>query len=154
MVLILQLRLRALTPRADSLGVVAVEGAARLGMVELGTVLVVSSDEQGDAEGAAHDALLAVGALAEAEGEVADGLGAGLDAQVLVVVEGVGLALDAGVLDHAPGVGLQPRHRAPDVPVDLDDLLHGRGLEEGRRHPLLDAEHYAFGCGDPDGGRS
>lgn len=128
MVLVLQLGLGALAAGADGLGVVAVEGAAGLGVVELGAVLVVAGDEEGDAEGAAHDALLAVGALAEAQGEVADGLGAALDAQVLVVVERVALALDARVLDHAAGVGLQARHGAPDVAVDLYDLLDRRRL--------------------------
>ena len=151
MVLVLQLSLGALGAGADGLGVVAVEGARGLGVVERGPVLVEAGDEQGDAEGAAHDRLLAVGALAEAQGEVADGLGAALDAQGLVVVEGVALALDAGVLDHAARVGLQPAHGAADVAVDLDDLLHRRRLEQRRRHALLHAQHHALGRRHPDG---
>lgn len=106
MVLILQLGLGTLASRANSFGVVSVEGATRLSVVELRAVFVVAGDEEGDAEGSAHDALLAIGALAETEGQVADGLGAALDAQVFVVVERMALALDAGVLDHAAGVGL------------------------------------------------
>lgn len=108
------------------------------------TILVVAGNEQGDAEGATHDALLALGALAEAQGQVADGLGAALDAQRLGVVERVVLALDARVLDHAARVRLQPAHRAPDVPVDLDYLLHRRRLQQRRRHPLLHAEDHAL----------
>lgn len=143
-VFILQFCLCALASGADGLGVVAIEGTAGFGVVELGAVLVVASDQKGDTEGTAHDALLAIGALAEAQGEVADGLGAALDAQVLVVVEIVALALDAGVLDHAASVGLQPGHGAPDVAVDLDDLLDGRGLQQRRRHALLHAQDDAL----------
>ena len=151
-VLVLQLGLGALASAANGLRVVAVKGARGLGVVQRRPVLVVAGDEQGDAERATHDALLTVGRLAEAQGQVADGLGAALDAQTLVVVEGVRLALDAGVLDHGPGVSLQPRHGAPDVAVDLDDLLDGGGLEEGRRHSLLDAQDNTLRCGDADGG--
>jgi len=151
-VLVLELGLGALAAAADRLGVVAVKGARGLGVVEGRAVLVVAGDEEGDAKGAAHDALLAVGALAEAQGQVADGLGAALDAQALVVVEGVALALDAGVLDHGAGVGLEAAHGAADVAVDLDNLLDRRGLEQGRRDALLDAEDDALGGGDADGG--
>lgn len=151
MVLVLQLGLGALAAASDGLGVIAVKGAAGLGVVERGPVLVVAGDEQGDAKGAAHDALLAIGALAEAQGQVANGLGAALDAQALGEVEGVRLALDARVLDHAAGVGLQPAHGAPNVPVDLDNLLDRRGLEQRRRHALLHPQHDALGRGDADG---
>jgi hypothetical protein len=116
--------------------------------VQARAFVVVAGDEQGDAKRPAHDALLAVGALAEAQREVTDGLGAALDGQGLVVVEGVVLALQARVLNHAPGVGLQAAHGAADVLVDLDDLLDAAGLEEGRRHALLDAEDDAIGRGD------
>lgn len=151
MVLILQLRLRTLTSTSNRLGVVAVERAGRLSMVQRRTILVVSRNQQRHTKRTAHDALLAVGALAEAQGQVADGLGAALDSQVLVEVEGVRLALDAGVLDHRPRVRLQPAHGAPDVPVDLDYLFHGGRLEQGRRHALLDAQHHALRRGDADG---
>lgn len=150
-ILVLQLGLRTLRAGPNSLGIVPVKRTARFGVVELGPVLVVAGDEKGDAEGAAHDGLLAVGALAEAQGEVADGLGGRLDAEGLGIVEGVGLRLDAGVLDHGPRVGLQPGHGAADVPVDLDDLLDGRGLEEGGGDALLDAQDDAFRGGYADG---
>lgn len=107
MVLVLKLGLGTLRARADGLGIVAVKGTARLGVEELGAVLVETSNEQGDTEGTAHDGLLAVSTLAEAQGKIADGLGAALDAEVLVVVEGVALAFDTGVLDHGAGVGLE-----------------------------------------------
>jgi hypothetical protein len=150
-VLILQLGLGALAAAANGLGVVAVKGARGLGVVERGPVLVVAGNEQGDAKGTAHDALLAVSALAKAQGQVADGLGARLDAQGLVVIEGVALALDARVLDHAARIGLQPAHGAPNVPVDLDNLLDRRRLEQGRRDALLDAQDDALGRGHADG---
>lgn len=150
MIFVLQLSLCALAATADRLGVIAVKGARGLGVVQRRAVLVIPRDEQGDAERSAHDALLAVGALTETQGQITDGLGAALDAQLLVVVEGVALALDAGVLDHGPGVGLEPAHGAADVAVDLDNLLDRRGLEEGRRDALLDAENHALGCGDAD----
>lgn len=151
MVFVLQLRLGTLTAASNCLRIVPIECAAGLCVVQARTVLVVASNQQGDAERPTHDALLAVSRLAEPQGQVADGLGAALDAQGLVVVEGVALALDARVLHHAPGVGLQPAHGAADVPVDLDDLLDGGGLEEGRGHALLDAEHDALVRRDADG---
>lgn len=151
-VLILQLSLRTLATTSNRLRIIAVESTGRLGVVQAGTVLVVPRNQQRDTKRPAHDALLAVGRLAEAQGQVADGLGAGLDAQGLVVVEGVALALDAGVLDHAAGVGLQAAHGAANVAVDLDNLLDGRGLEQGGGHALLDAQHHAFVGGDADGG--
>lgn len=120
-------------------------------MVQRRTILIITCDQQGDAEGTAHDAGFAVGRLAEAEGQVADGLGAGLDAELLVVVEGVGLAFHAGVLDHRAGIGLQPGHGAADVAVDLDDLLDGGGLKEGGGYALLDTQDDAFGGGHADG---
>ncbi|KAK8051318.1 hypothetical protein PG993_002703 [Apiospora rasikravindrae] len=129
-VFVLQLGLRTLASGTNGLGVVAVEGAAGLGVVELGTVLVVAGNKQGNTKGAGHDALLAVGALAETQGQVADGLSATLDTQGLVVVEGVALGLDAGVLDHAAGVGLEARHGAADVTVNLDNLLDRRRLQQ------------------------
>jgi hypothetical protein len=150
-VLVLQLRLSALRAGADGLGIVAVECAAGLGVVQLGTVLVIAGDEQGDAEGTGHDGLLAIGTLAEAQGEVADGLGGALDAEGLGVVEGVRLRLDTGVLDHGAGVGLEAGHGAANVAVNLDNLLDRRRLEQGRRDALLDAEDDALGRGDADG---
>lgn len=150
-VFILQLGLRTLGAGANGLGVVPVEGAAGLGVEQLGTPLVKAGNEERDAKGPAHDSLFAVGTLAEAQGEVADGLGAALDAEGLVVVEGVALALDAGVLNHGAGVGLEARHGAADVAVDLDDLLDRRRLEQGRGDALLDAEDDALGGGDADG---
>jgi len=56
------------------------------------------------------------------------------------------------MLDHGPGVGLQPAHGAPDVPVDLDNLLDRRGLEQGGGDALLDAQDHAVASGDADGG--
>lgn len=150
-VLILQLSLRTLTSAPNSLRIIPVESPTGLGMVQARAILVVARNEQRDAKRPAHDALLAVGALAEPQGQVADGLGAGLDPQALVVVEGVALALDAGVLDHAPGVGLQAGHGAANVAVDLDNLLDGRGLEQGGGDALLDAEDDALVGGDADG---
>lgn len=100
MILILQLRLRALATASNSLRIIAIERSAGLSMVQTRTVLIITRNQQRHTKGARHDALLAVGALAEAQGQVADGLRAALDPQLLVVVEGVALALHAGVLDH------------------------------------------------------
>lgn len=141
MILILQLSLGALTAGPDGLGIVAVEGAGGLGMIERGAVLVVAGDEQGDAEGAAHDALLAVGTLAKPQRQVADGLRAALHPQVLHVVESVALALHPRVLHHAARVRLQAAHSAPDVPVDLDNLLDRGSFQKGRGHALLNAQN-------------
>ncbi len=120
-------------------------------MEQLGAILVVTGDEQGDTKGSAHDGLLAVGTLAEAQGQVADGLSCALDAKRLVVVEVMVLALDAGVLNHGAGIGLQAGHGAANVAVDFDNLLDGRGLEQGGGDALLDAEDDALGGGDADG---
>lgn len=148
MVFVLQLGLRSLGARANGLGVEAVKGAAGLCVEQLRAVLVEAGNEQRDAKGPAHDGLLAVGTLAEAQGQVADGLRAALDAERLVVVEGVALALDARVLNHGPGVGLQARHGAANVAVDFDNLLDRRRLEQGGCDALLDAEDDALGGGD------
>lgn len=120
-------------------------------MVQTWAVFIVASNQESDTERPTHDTLLAVSRLAEPQGQVADGLGAALDAQGLVVVEGVALALDAGVLHHAARIGLQTTHRAANVPVNLDNLLDRGGLEEGRRYALLDAEHDALVGRDADG---
>lgn len=154
MIFVLQFRLGTLGTRSNSFGIVLIEGTAGLSMEQLGAVLVEAGDQERDAKGPAHDGLLAVGALAEAQGEVTDGLGGALHAEGLVVVEGVALALDAGVLDHGAGVGLQARHGAADVAVDLDNLLDRGGLEEGGRDSLLDAEDDALRGGHADGGRA
>ena len=150
-ILVLQLGLSAFGSRTNGLGIIPVKGATRLGMEQLGSVLVVAGDEEGNAKGATHDGLLAVSTFAEAQGKVADGLSAALDTKGLVVVEGVRLALDTGVLDHGAGVGLETGHGATDVAVDLDNLLNRRRLEEGRGYALLDAEDYALRGGDADG---
>lgn len=151
MIFVLKLGLSTLGARANGLGVVSVKGAAGFGVEQLGAILVVSGNQQGDAKRSAHDGLLSVGALAEAEGEVADGLGGALDAEGLVVVEGVALALDAGVLNHGAGVGLEAGHGAADVAVDLDNLFDRRRLEEGGGDALLDAEDDALRGGDANG---
>lgn len=153
-IFVLQLGLRTLAARPDGLGIVPVEGARGLGMVQLWPVLVDPRNQQGNAEGPAHDGLLAVGRLAEAQGQVADCLRARLDAQPLVVVELVALALDARVLDHGACIGLQAAHGAPDVPVDLDNLLYAVRLEERRRHALLDPQHDALAGRHADGRRA
>lgn len=150
-VLVLQLSLCTLTSTSDSLRIIPVESSTGLSVVQTGAILIIPRNKKGNTERPAHDALLTVGALAEPQRQVADGLGAGLDPQALVVVEGVALALDAGVLDHAPGVGLQAGHGAADVAVDLDDLLDGGGLEQGGGDALLDAEDDALVGGDADG---
>ena len=152
MVFVLQLCLCTLRPRADGLCVVAVKGTAGLSVEQLGPVLVVAGNEQGDAKGPAHDGLLPLGALAKAQGQVADGLGAALDAEGLVVVEGVALALDTGVLDHGAGIGLQAGHGAANMAVNLDNLLDRRRLEQGRGDALLDSQDDALRGGDADGG--
>lgn len=152
MVFILQLGLCALGARANSLGVITVESATWLSVEQLGAIFIVSGDEQGDAERSTHDSLLAVGTLAKAQGKITDGLRAALDAERLVVVEVVGLALDTGVFNHRTSVRLEARHGAAQVAIDLDNLLNGGGLEEGRGHALLDAEDDTFGGGDANGG--
>lgn len=151
MILVLQLGLGALGTGSNGLRIVAVEGAAGLGMIELRAVLIVAGDQQGNTKGARHDGLLAVGTLAEAQGEVADGLGGALDTEGLGVVECVGLGLDTGVLDHGAGIGLEARHGAADMAVDFDNLLDGGGLKEGGSDTLLDTEDNTLrGC-DTDG---
>lgn len=120
-------------------------------MVQAWAVLIVASNQESDTERPAHDALLAISRLAESQGQVANGLGAALDAQGLVVIEGVALALDAGMLHHTARIGLQTTHRAANMPVNLDNLLHGGGLEKCRSYTLLNAEHDALVGRDADG---
>lgn len=120
-------------------------------MEQLRAVLIITSNQQRNTKRSAHDGLLTLSTLTEPQGQIADGLGAALDTEGLVVVEGVALALDAGVLDHGAGICLEAGHGAADVAVDLDNLFDGGGLEKGRCHALLDAEDHALGCGDADG---
>lgn len=122
-------------------------------MKQLGTVLVKASDEERNTKGPAHDGLLSVSALSEAQGKVANSLGGALHTEGLVVVEGVALALDAGVLNHGPCVGLEAGHGASDVAVDLDNLFDGGGFEEGGCDSLFDAEDDALGGCNANGGR-
>lgn len=143
-ILVLQLCLCTLASTSNGLGVVSVEGAARLSMVQAGTVLVVPSNQKRHTKGPTHDRLTAISRLAETQGQVANGLGAALYPEGFGVVEGMGLALDAGVLNHAASIGLEAGHGAADVSVDLDDLLDGRGLQEGGCYALLDAENDTF----------
>lgn len=142
MELVLQLRLSTLRPRSYRLRIVPVECSTGLGMVQLRSILVISRNQKRHAEGSAHDTLLTVRALAEPQRQIADRLRTALDPQRLVVVEAVVLRLHACVLDHRASVRLQPRHRAPYVPVDLDYLLDRRRLQERRRYALLYAQHY------------
>lgn len=153
-VFVLEFSLGAFGARADSLGVVSIECAAGLGMEQLGAVLVVTGNQKSYTERSAHDGLLSLSTLTEAQGQVTDGLGAALDAERLVVVEGMALGLDTGVLDHGACVSLEAGHGAADVAIDLDDLLYGGGLEEGGGDTLLDTEDNAFRGGDADGGRA
>lgn len=120
-------------------------------MEQLGSIFVVASNEQGNTKGSTHNRLLALGTLAEAQGEIADGLGSALDAKGLVEVEGVALALYAGVLDHGAGVGLEAGHGAANMAVDLDNLLYRGCLKEGRCDSFLDAENDTLGSGNADG---
>lgn len=151
MILVLQLCLGTLGTGANGFGIVAVESATGLSMEELRTILIETSNQQRNTEGTTHDGLLAIGTLAEAQGQVADGLGAALDAQSLVIVESMALAFDAGVLDHGAGISLESGHGAANVAVDLDNLLDRRGLEECRGDTLLDTENNTLRGGDTDG---
>lgn len=152
MELVLQLSLRAFRSRTNGLGIISVESSTRLRMVELWSFFIISRNQKRNTKGPAHDALLAVRALAEPQRQITDRLRTALDPQRLVVVEGVVLGLYAGVLDHGARIGLQPRHGASDVAVDLDDLFDGGGFEEGGGDTFLDAEDDTAACCDADGG--
>lgn len=102
------------------------------------TILINTSEQQGDTKRPTHDALLVIPRLSESQGQVTDGLGAALDSQRLGVVEGMVLAFDTGMLDQGPGICLQTGHGAANVLVDLNDLLDGGGLEEAGGDTLLD----------------
>lgn len=138
-VFILQLCLCALTAASNRLCIISVECAAGLSVVQTGTFLIIASNQERHTKRPAHDAFLAISRLAKPQGQVANGLGAALNAQGLVVVEGVALTLDARVLHHATRIGLQTTHCAANVSVNLDNLLDRGGLKEGRRHSLLNA---------------
>ena len=113
-------------------------------MEELGTVLIVASNQKSNAERPTHDALLSISTFAEAQSEIADRLGAALNAEGLVVVEGVRLALNTSVLNHRACIGLETAHGAADVAVDLDNLLDGGGLEKGGSDALLNTQDDAL----------
>jgi hypothetical protein len=138
MVLVLQLGLRTFASASDRLRIISVKGTTGLCMVQLGTILVITGNQQCHAKRSAHDTLLAVRTLTKPQCQITDSLRAALDPEGLGEVEGVRLRFDTGVLDHAASVGLQARHGAANVLVNFDDLLDGRGLEQGRCHALLD----------------
>jgi hypothetical protein len=52
-------------------------------------------------------------------------------------MKGMVLRLYARMFDHGTGVGLQSGHCAPNVTVNLNYLLDGRGFEEGRGNTFL-----------------
>ena len=64
------------------------------------------------------------------------------------------LTLNASVFDHGASVGLQAGHGAADVGVYFDNLLDGRGLEEGGGHAFFDTEEDAMRGGDLEEGPS
>lgn len=105
--LILQLSLRTLRSRTNSLRIVSIESSTGLGMVQLRSILIITSNQQRNTERSAHDTLLTISTLSETQRQITDRLRTALHSQRLVVVEGVVLGLDAGVLDHAAGVGLE-----------------------------------------------
>jgi hypothetical protein len=111
---------------------------------------IESGNQQSYPEWPRHDTLLPFRTLPEPQRQVTDRLRTAFRPELLPVMECMVLALDSGVLDHAAGIGLQSAHGASDVAVDLDNLFHGRGLEERARDALLDAEDDAGGCGDLD----
>lgn len=123
-------------------------------MEQLRAILIVPRNQESNAERSAHDGLLTLSTLTKSKGQVADGLGAALDTQGLVVVEGMALALDSGMLDHGAGVCLEAGHGTANVAVDFDNLLNRGGLEEGGGDALLDTEDDTFGGGDADGCRA
>lgn len=52
------------------------------------------------------------------------------------------------MVDHGTRVGGEAGHGASEVPVYLHNLLDGRRLEQGRLHPLLDAQDDALRRGN------
>lgn len=54
------------------------------------------------------------------------------------------------VLDQCPAVGLQTRDGAADVLVNLNNLLHGAGLQKCARHSLLNTKYDALAGLDSD----
>lgn len=121
---------------------------------QLGPLLVDTRDEERDAERPTHHRIFIVHTLSEAQREITDCLGRALYTDGLVIGECVVLRGDARVVDHGARVGGEAGHGAPEVAVDLHDLLDGGRLEERRLYALLDAEDDAFWCADADGGRS
>lgn len=154
MVLVLQLSLRALGTRPNGFGVISIKRSTWLSMEQLRAILIIASDEQSNAKRSAHDGLLSVSTLAKSQGQIANGLGAALDPQGFVVVESMALTLHAGMFNHRPGISLKARHGTADVAVDFDNLLDGRGFEEGGCDSLFDAEDDALGRGNANGGGS
>jgi hypothetical protein len=157
---VLELGLGTFGSGTDSFGVVAVESTRWLGMVastcqqlfpgpaasrsswcvlnvQARPIFVIPRNQQCHTERSAHDALFSFCTLSESQRKIAYRLRAALDPQRLRIVESMILALYARVLDHAAGIGLQSGHGAANVAVNLYDLFHGRGFEEGGGYSLL-----------------
>ena len=87
MVLVLKLSLSALRARANRFGIIPVKSSTRLSMEQLRAILIIARNQKRHTERSAHDALLTVRTLTEAQGEITDRLSAALDAEGFVVVE-------------------------------------------------------------------
>lgn len=101
-----------------------------------------------------HQSLVLFYTLSKPKRQIANSLSAALNPDRLVVCERVVLARHPGVVDHRPGICRETRHGAPDVRVDLHNLLYRRGFEQLGRHALLDSKDDAEGRADADRRRS
>jgi hypothetical protein len=91
----------------------------------LGSVLIITSNQQSHAEWPAHDAFFSICTFTEPQGEIAYCLCTALHTERLGEVEGVVLALNTSMFNHGPRIGLQTGHSTADVLVDFDDLFNG-----------------------------
>lgn len=150
--LVLQLSLRTLRTRTNSLRIIFIESSTWLRMIQLWPIFIIARNQERHTKRSTHDTLLTISALTKSQSQITNSLRTALDSQRLIVMESMVLRLDASVLDHRSCIGLESGHRTSYVAVDFDDLFDGRGLEEGRGHALFDSEDDASARGHADCG--
>ena len=109
---------------SDPFGFVFDHGPTWVGLVDAGSALIDTGDQQGHSVGPGHWLFLGGGiAFSEVEGKIGDGLGECLDSNGLEVGISMVQCLNATVFDQSPRIGDDSTGGTADMRVNLEDLL-------------------------------
>lgn len=126
---------------SDPFGFVFDHGATWVGLVDAGSALIDTGDQQGHSVGPGHWLFLGGGiAFSEVEGKIGDGLGECLDSNGLEVGISMVQCLNATVFDQSPRIGDDSTGGTADMRVNLEDLLDRLRHDKGRVESPLNGE--------------